>query len=185
LYGPTSIGVLFIKKELHSELNPFLFGGDMIKEVKWQVSSFAEMPHLLEAGTPAVAEAVGLAKAIEFVKSIGWAEIQAHEKELLNECLSGMKKIKGVSILGSLNAEARSCLIAFNLGDMHSHDVASVLDDYGVCIRSGHHCCMPLHEKLGLSASCRVSFGLYNTLEDVGVFIDSLKKACEVFGIEQ
>ena len=185
LYGPTGIGVVFVKKELHTQLNPFLLGGDMIQEVKWQSSSFAEMPRLLEAGTPAIAEAIGLAKAIEFVQSIGWSEIQAHEKELVKECLAGMQNINGIFILGPVSSEQRSGLIAFNLGDMHSHDVASVLDDYEVCIRSGHHCCMPLHEKLGVTASCRVSFGVYNTMKDVAAFLDALKKACEVFGLEQ
>ncbi len=185
IYGPTGSGVVYIKKELHAELVPFLFGGDMIQEVHWHDSSFAAMPYLLEAGTPPVAEAVGLARAIDFVRALGWDWIQTHEQELMITCLNGLRAMPQVKILGTTTPAMRSGLIAFNLGDMHAHDVASVLDDAGVCIRSGHHCCMPLHEKLGIAASCRVSFGVYNSREDIVAFLNALTKACEVFKLEQ
>ncbi len=184
LYGPTGIGVLYAKAELLESMPPFLFGGEMIKEVTLTDASWNDVPHKFEAGTPAIAEAVALGVAIDFLQEVGLEHISRHESEITQYALEKLNSIQEVTIYGTPNAKDRGALIAFNLGDIHSHDLASVLDEEGVCIRSGHHCCMPLHTLLGIPASARISFGMYTTKEDVNIFIAALHKARKIFKLK-
>ncbi len=181
MLAPNGIGVLYGKQNLLGQMPPFLFGGEMIKEVTFQNTTFNELPYKLEAGTQAVAEAVALAAAISYLENIGMDYIRQHEIELTQYALEKLKTVPKLKIYGPLNAEQRGGVIAFNLADIHAHDLASVLDDYGICIRSGHHCCMPLHDKLGTAASARISFYIYNTKEDIDAFIGALNQARKVF----
>lgn len=182
VFGPQGIGVLYGKKKLLEKMPPFLRGGDMIDFVDEQTSTFAELPKKFEAGTQNVAGAVGLAIALDFIDEIGLEEIGQHEKMLTNYCFNALKKLSYVTIYGPLEIEERGALITFNLNDIHPHDVASILDSEGIAIRAGHHCCQPLMKYLGIYASCRVSFSIYNTVKDIDAFIKGIKKVREVFG---
>lgn len=180
LYGPMGIGVLYGKKALLDAMEPFLSGGDMIGIVTEDGATWAETPRKFEAGTRNVEGEVGLEAAIKYLDSLGWENIEAHERELVDYCLSGMKKIPHIEIYG--NAPERYGVISFNVEDVHPHDVASILDADGVCVRAGHHCAEPLMRRLGIGRCSRASFGIYNTKEDVDVFLNSLGKIREFMG---
>ena len=169
--GPTGIGILFGKKDLLEKMPPFLGGGDMIKKVTFNGFTTNSIPHKFEAGTPAIAQAIGFGAAVDYLSSIGMENIFAHEKTLVSYAMELLSDIPGLKIIGP-SAEDRGGVISFVLDQIHPHDVAQILDESGIAVRAGHHCAMPLHEKFHLAASTRASFYLYNTKDD----IDKLKK---------
>lgn len=176
LMGPMGIGVLYGRRELLEEMPPFLSGGEMIETVTRDSATYAELPAKFEAGTVNAADAVGLAAAIEYLKSVGFEQIAAQEKKLTTLLLSEMKKIPHVQLFGSEDPEKHSGIVTFNIEGCHPHDVSSVLDTEKVCIRAGHHCAQPLLQYLGVSATCRASMYFYNTEEEVLRFAESLSK---------
>ena len=178
LGAPTGIGVLYGKAALLNQMEPVEFGGEMIDFVSLTGATFKELPWKFEGGTPIIAGAVGLAKAIDYLQAIGFDKITAHEKALTDYAMSKLKQLDGVDIYGP---EERCGLITFNLTDIHPHDTATVLDSFGVAVRAGHHCCQPLMKWLNVTATARASFYVYNTFEDVDLFIDGLKQAKEFF----
>jgi len=185
LCGPMGIGVLWGKRNLLEEMPPFLGGGDMISAVYWQKTEYADLPQKFEAGTPNVAGAVGLSAAIQYLQKIGLEDISMHEKELTRYLLEKLSDFPEVTVLGPSSLENRSGLVSFVFKNVHAHDVAQVLDSVGVAVRSGQHCCMPLHTLLNVSASTRISFYLYNTNADVDQVIEGLKKVRHVFQLKK
>ena len=179
MLAPLGIGVLYAKSELLEKMKPFLFGGDMIEYVYEQNATFAEVPTKYEAGTQNVEGAVGLSAAIDYLNNIGMDKVQTIEKELTKYALEELQKLAFVTIYGSSNKQAG--VISFNVNGVHPHDVASVLDSENVCIRSGNHCAQPLLRFMGLESTCRVSFYIYNTKEDVDRLIDALYKTKKLF----
>jgi cysteine desulfurase/selenocysteine lyase len=181
--GPTGIGFLYGRRELLDAMPPFLTGGDMIRKVHYTDSTFNELPWKFEAGTSNIADAIALGAAVDYLTGIGMDWVRAHEIELTRYALERLQTLagRGLAIYGPPKAEDRAGVISFNLGDIHAHDLASLLDTEGVCVRAGHHCTMPLMDKMGWSATARASFYLYNSEEDVDVLISALEKAARVF----
>lgn len=177
LYGPTGIGVLYGKCELLNQMPPFLGGGEMIEVVSKDGVTFNEAPFRFEAGTPPIIEAVGLKTAIDWLGGFDRAAIAAHENSLLELANDELRKRNRVRILGT--AKSKAPILAFAVDGIHPHDISQILDKYGVAIRAGHHCAQPLMTRLGLNASARASFGIYNTSEEVAVFIEAIDKAIE------
>jgi cysteine desulfurase/selenocysteine lyase len=178
--GPTGIGALYGKKELLEQMEPVEFGGEMIDHVDLYESSWKEIPWKFEGGTPIIAGAVGLGAAIDFLLDVGLDNIERHEKQLTAYALEQVEKIGQISVYGP--RKDRAGLITFNLGDVHPHDVATVLDAEGIAIRAGHHCCQPLMRWLNVSATARASLYLYNTEEDIDRLVAALQKTKEYFG---
>jgi cysteine desulfurase/selenocysteine lyase len=181
MLGPTGIGVLYGKSECLEKMPPFLSGGEMIKEVHTTGASWKDIPYKFEAGTPNVAGAIGLGAAVDYLRGIGMRNVQDHEKEITTYALDRMKQVEGLQIYGPKNSERRVGVISFNLGDIHAHDLASILDEEGIAIRSGHQCAQPLMEYLQVPATSRASFYIYNTKDEVDVFIEALEKARKLF----
>ncbi len=179
LYGPTGIGVLYAKAALLEAMPPFLGGGDMISEVSFERSVWAPIPAKFEAGTPPIVEAIGLHAAIDYVQAIGMAAIEAHERALVDRAMAKLPHIEGVTLLG--RAQDRGGVFAFSLDTAHAHDVATLLDRVGIAVRSGRHCAEPLHARFGVESTCRASFGLYTTPEEVDLLADALGQAREFF----
>ncbi len=177
--GPTGIGVLYGKKQLLEQMEPIEFGGEMINHVDLYDASWKELPWKFEGGTPIIAGAIGLGTAIDFLKAIGLDTIEKHDKQLTSYAVERMKQIEDVRMYGP--DDGRFGLVTFNLGKVHPHDLATVLDTYGIAIRAGHHCCQPLMLHFEASATARASFYLYNTEEDVDRFILALEKTKEFF----
>jgi len=182
MLGPMGIGVLYGRRELLEKMSPFLSGGDMIEYVEEQSSTFAELPYKFEAGTQNVEAAVGLKRAIEYLEDIGLENIKKHEIELTEYALEKMKEIPYITIYGTEDVGKKSSVISFNIDDVHPHDVATILDSYGIAIRAGHHCAQPLMKYLKINATCRASFYIYNTLEEVDIFIEGLKNVRKWLG---
>lgn len=180
MVGPTGIGVLYGKEKLLSEMPPFLGGGDMIKKVQLRSFKANDLPHKYEAGTPAIAEAIGLGIAVDYLSAIGMENIAAHEKAITQYALNKLQDIKNLKVFCP-NVADRGGVISFELGFVHPHDVAQVLDHYGIAVRAGHHCAMPLHEKFGIPATSRASFYLYNDFEDVDLLVNGLEHVNEMF----
>ncbi len=178
-YGPSGIGVLYGKENVLNELPPYQGGGGMINEVTLEGVSFADLPAKFEAGTPPLVEAHGLGIALDYMNSIGVKNIFEHEKELSKYALGKMRAMEFVEVYG--NGNDKSSIISFNLKNVHAHEVASFLDVEGIAIRAGHHCCQPLMRHLGVNATSRVSFGVYNTIQEVDIFIEALNKCKEFF----
>jgi len=178
MLGPTGVGVLYGKKELLEKMPPFLYGGDMIKEVGFEKTTWNNLPWKFEAGTPNVAQAIGLGVAIDYLNKIGMEDIRDYEKELTEYALKKLKEIDGIKIYGP---EQRGSIVSFNLEGIHSHDICTIVDREGICIRGGHHCAMPLMTILGINGSARASFYFYNTKEEVDLLIEGLKKVKKVF----
>jgi cysteine desulfurase/selenocysteine lyase len=181
--GPTGIGFLYGKRALLDAMPPFLTGGDMIKKVSYETTSFNELPWKFEAGTSNIADAIALGAAVDYLREIGMDWTRAHEVRITGYALARLRELesRGLAVYGPAKAEDRAGVISFNLGDIHAHDLASILDTEGVCVRAGHHCTMPLMEKMGWSATARASFYVYNTEEDVDALVAALQKAAEVF----
>jgi cysteine desulfurase/selenocysteine lyase len=178
--GPTGIGVLYGRKELLEKMPPFMGGGDMIKRV--QLRSFAanEIPYKFEAGTPAIAEAVGLGAAVDYITKVGMQNIAGHEYEIISYALERLEEVPGVKVFGPAS-DKKGGVASFTLDGVHPHDISQILDNDGIAIRAGHHCAMPLHEKFKLPATARASFYLYNSTDEVDRLIDGLYKVKEVF----
>lgn len=181
--GPTGIGVLWGRSELLSALPPFLGGGEMIKTVTMERSTYADIPHRFEAGTPPIVEAIGLGAAVEYLSHVGLENIRRHEETITRYLLAGLESVGGVSVLGPLEAEARGGAVAFELAGVHPHDVAQVLDSRGIAVRAGHHCAKPAHLRFGVQASVRASSYLYTTPAEVDELVDGLLFTKKYFGI--
>jgi len=181
MLGPTGIGVLYGKSEYLQKMPPFLGGGEMIREVHTTGSSWKDLPYKYEAGTPNVSGAIGLGAAIDYLRGIGMQNVHDYEKEIATYALDRMSKVESLVVYGPRDAGQRVGVIAFNLGDIHAHDLASILDEEGVAIRSGHHCAQPLMEFLQVPATSRASFYIYNTKQEVDTFIEALEKARKLF----
>lgn len=179
LFGPTGIGVLYGRRSLLDGMRPYQGGGDMIAHVSFEKSTFKEPPSRFEAGTPHIEGAIGLGAAIDYVSSIGLQTIHDYEAELIEYAVARLGEIEGLRIVG--NPKERSGAISFTMGDAHPHDIGTVLDTEGVAIRSGHHCCEPLMQRLGVPATARASFALYNTPADVDALVAALKKTALLF----
>jgi len=181
--GPTGIGVLWARKALLEEMSPYQGGGEMISIVQRDESTWAEVPHKFEAGTPNIAGAIGAAAAVEFMEDVGYDAIRVHEEALIGYALERLKAIPGMTIFGPQNPSERSGVISFALGDAHPHDIATILDSEGVAIRAGHHCAQLVMQHLNVAATTRASFSLYNTKEDVDRLVAGLKVVQGIFGI--
>ena len=181
LYGPTGIGVLWGRYELLAALPPFLGGGEMIETVELTGTTFAAPPHRFEAGTPMIAEAVGLGAAIDYLTAIGMDEIRAHEHELVAYALDELKAVEGLRIIGPSEPVDRGATIAFTLDGVHPHDVAQLLDERGIAVRAGHHCARPVCVRYGIPATTRASFGIYTTTAEIDALIAGLRYVSEVF----
>lgn len=179
--GPTGIGVFYGKADLLEKMPPFLGGGDMIREVKLRSFRPNSLPHKFEAGTPAIAEAVGFGAAVDYLTSVGMENIAAHEHEVTEYALERLEEIPGVKLFGP-DADHKGGLASFTLDGIHPHDVAQILDKDGIAVRAGHHCAQPLHEKFGIPATSRASFYLYNTKEEVDLLVSGIYKVKELFG---
>jgi cysteine desulfurase / selenocysteine lyase len=182
--GPTGIGILYGKRALLEAMPPFLTGGDMIRTVAYETTTFNELPWKFEAGTSNIADAVGLGAAVDYLTAVGMPWIRAHERALTTYALGRLRELqpRGLAIYGPRDEE-RAGVISFNLADIHAHDLASILDTEGVCVRAGHHCTMPLMRKMGWPATARASFYLYNTEDDVDALVLALEKAARVFKV--
>jgi cysteine desulfurase/selenocysteine lyase len=179
LYGPTGIGVLWGRRELLDRMPPFLGGGEMISSVTYERSTWAEVPHKFEAGTPPILEGIGLKAAIDYVQAIGYDAIAAREQSLVDHALARLSAIEGLRILGS--AQDRGGVVAFALDKAHAHDVATLLDRQGIAVRAGHHCAEPLMRRFGLESTARASFGIYTTHEEIDFLADALIRVREFF----
>jgi len=179
MYGPTGIGALWAREETLDAMPPWQGGGEMISRVTFEKSTWNDLPAKFEAGTPNIAGGVGLGAAIDYLEDIGMEAIAAHEQTLLACASEKLEAIEGFRIIGS--AANKAGVISFTLGDIHPHDLGTIIDHYGVALRTGHHCTMPVMQFFGVPATARVSFGLYNTLEEVDILVDSLHKAREMF----
>ena len=181
MLAPLGVGVLYGKKELLEKMTPFIMGGDMIEYVYEQDTTFAELPNKFEAGTQNVEGVVGLGAAIDYIESIGYDKIQEIEKEVVLYAKQELSKLDYLTLYMTSNEDKHSSVISFNINGVHPHDVASILDSVGVCVRSGNHCAQPLMRFLGIDSTCRASFYLYNTKEDVDNLVNGLNKAYEMF----
>ncbi len=181
--GPTGIGILHGRRELLEAMPPFLSGGDMIASVSFEGSTWNDLPFKFEAGTSPVAEGIGLGAAIDYLDTIGMDRIRAHETDLTAYALERLPELEGLRVFGPADAESRGGVISFELEGIHPHDLAEICDRSGVCIRAGHHCAQPLMRELGVSATARASFHVYNDREDVDRLLESLQDARKVFGL--
>jgi cysteine desulfurase/selenocysteine lyase len=174
IVGPTGIGVLYIKKDLHDQMQPYEFGGGMVYEVDYTTASWLKAPHKFEAGTPPIAQAIGLGQAIKYIqKHIDFELLKQHEAKLCAALINGLQKNKKITLLGPIEQlKKQGHLVSFVVEGMHAHDVATYLSNYGICVRAGHHCAQPLAKLMGIQASVRASFYAYNTLEEVEKFLE-------------
>lgn len=179
MYGPTGVGVLYGKRRWLEEMPPYQGGGEMIKHVSFSHTTFADLPFKFEAGTPDFIDIAAFAKALDFIEELGLDTIALHEAELLDYATPKLKEIPGLKIYGE--AEHKSAVISFNVRDIHPYDLGMLLDKLGVAVRTGHHCAQPLMERLGVPGTVRASFAIYNTFEEVDIFIDSLKRVVVMF----
>ncbi|MBO4721219.1 MAG: cysteine desulfurase [Prevotella sp.] len=199
MYGPTGIGVLYGKEEWLDKLPPYQGGGEMIDKVTWEKTTFERLPFKFEAGTPDYVATHGLAKAIEYIESIGFDTIQQHEQELTRYCMEQLQSIEGMNIYGSqgtmgtvpsVSSEAncrgtvpcvRDAVVSFNVGDIHHLDMGTLLDRLGIAVRTGHHCAQPLMDRLGISGTVRASFALYNTKEEIDTLVAGIRRVAQMF----
>jgi cysteine desulfurase / selenocysteine lyase len=181
MLGPTGVGVLWGKMERLEELTPFLYGGEMIKEVRIEETFFNEIPHKFEAGTPAIGEVIGFGAAIEYLNAMGMDSVREHEKMITEYALKKMQSISGITFYGPKAVEHKGGVVAFTMDVAHAHDIAQILNEDNICIRSGHHCAMPLHTQLNIRATARASFYIYTTKEDVDMLCAGLIKVQEMF----
>ncbi|MFB2922054.1 SufS family cysteine desulfurase [Aerosakkonema funiforme] len=183
--GPTGIGFLYGKREILKAMPPFMGGGEMIADVFLEESTYADLPHKFEAGTPAIAEAIGLGAAVDYLSNIGMDKIHAYEAELTAYLFEQLRQIPQIQTYGpqpDRNGEGRAALAAFTAGEVHPHDLSTILDQAGIAIRAGHHCTQPLHRYIKAQSTARASLYFYNTREEIDVFIAALKEAIEFFG---
>ncbi|MBI5223012.1 cysteine desulfurase [Candidatus Micrarchaeota archaeon] len=181
MLGPFGSGILYGKEETLEKMDPLMYGSEMIREVTIHKSTYAELPERLETGTPEVSAVLGLGTAIDYLNKIGMKNIEKYEQELIKYTMMRLSEIKGLKILGPYNENKRVSLASFTLEGVHPHDLAAILDEQGIAVRSGHHCAMPLHARLGVDASTRASFYLYNTKEEADKLVDGIEKAKKIF----
>ncbi len=181
MFGPSGIGVLVARPELLEEMPPFLGGGEMISDVWLEGATWNEIPWKFEAGTPAIAEAVALGAAVDFLQGIGLERIAAHEEALIAAALSGLEEMEGVRVYGPRSVRDRTAVLSFNIEGVHPHDTGTLLDQEGIAVRAGHHCAKPLMRHLGVPATARASFAIYNTMEDVEDLVRAVEKARKFF----
>lgn len=179
MLGPTGVGVLWGKYELLESMKPFQFGGEMIKEVRVEKTLFKEVPHKFEAGTPHIAGVIGLGAAIDYLSRLGMDAVRKHEEEVVSYAMEKLEAVKGLTIYGP---KKRAGVIAFTLKSAHAHDIAQVLNEDNICVRSGNHCAMPLHLSMGIAATARASFYIYTTKKDVDALVLGLEKVNKMFG---
>jgi len=179
LYGPTGVGALYGKAALLSAMPPWQGGGEMIRSVSFKGTTYKEIPERFEAGTPAIAQAVGLGAAVRYLALLDRESVERHEAALLAHALERLAAVPGLTLVGT--AAARSGVVSFTLANVHPHDIGTILDTEGVCIRAGHHCAQPVMEHFGIPATARVSLGLYNTKEDIDAMVQAVQKAVEMF----
>jgi cysteine desulfurase/selenocysteine lyase len=182
--GPTGIGVLHGRREVLEEMEPFLTGGDMIASVDFDGATWAELPSKFEAGTQPIAEAVGLAAAVDYLAALGMERVREHERALTAHMLEGLATVPGLRVVGPTDAALRGGLASFTIEGIHPHDVAELCDREGVCIRAGHHCAQPLMRCLGVGATARASVGVYNDRADIDALVHALQGARDVFGLD-
>ena len=182
MLGPTGIGALYGKRELLNSMEPFQGGGDMIREVHMDGARWNDVPYKFEAGTSNIADAIGLGVAVDYLESLGMDNVRRHEVELLRYAFENLSRIPNLTIYGPMDPEQRGGVVSFNLADIHPHDMASILNEEGVAIRSGHHCAQPLMRRLGVPATARASFYLYNDHDDLAALMAGLVKAGGLFG---
>ena len=180
MYGPTGIGVLYGKEEWLEKLPPYQGGGEMIDKVTWEKTTFERLPFKFEAGTPDYVATHGLAKAIEYIESLGFDAIQQHEQELTRYCMEQLMTIEGMHIYGP-GAESRDAVVSFNVGDIHHLDMGTLLDRLGIAVRTGHHCAQPLMDRLGISGTVRASFALYNTKAEIDTLVAGIRRVAQMF----
>ncbi|HTX95271.1 MAG TPA: cysteine desulfurase [Mycobacterium sp.] len=182
MLGPNGVGVLYGRRDVLSDMPPFLTGGSMIETVTMESATYAAAPQRFEAGTPMTSQAVGLGAAARYLGAIGMDAVEAHERDLVAAAIAGLSAIDGVRIVGPASLENRGSPVAFVLDGVHAHDVGQVLDDGGVAVRVGHHCAMPLHRRFGLAATARASFAVYNTADEVQRLVAGVRRALDFFG---
>ena len=180
LYGPSGIGVLYGREELLDAMPPYMGGGEMISSVTYEKTTWAPLPHKFEAGTPAIAQAVGLGAAIDYVQGLGLDAIGVHEQDLLTYATQRLVSVEGLNFIGT--APGKGSVVSFTLDGIHPHDIATIVDRSGVAIRAGHHCAQPLMKRMGLTATVRASFALYNRREDADALVSALENVREIFG---
>jgi cysteine desulfurase/selenocysteine lyase len=180
LYGPSGIGVLYGKEALLNAMPPYQGGGDMIRMVRFDKSEYNTLPYKFEAGTPAIADAIGLGAAIDYLVATGIDAIAEHEHRLLDYATTRALQVDGLTLIGT--AREKGAILSFTLARIHPHDIGTILDHLGIAIRAGHHCAMPVMEFYGVAATARASFGLYNTEQDIDVLMDGIRQVIEVFG---
>jgi cysteine desulfurase/selenocysteine lyase len=183
MLGPTGVGVLYAKKEILDEMPPFIGGGDMIKEVHKHETIYNELPYKFEGGTPNIAGVIGFGAAVDYLTKIGMDKVREHEIDVTNYTINAITGIKGVTLYGPHNASHRGGVVSFNNSDIHPHDLATIMNEHGIAIRSGHHCAQVLMKRLDVAATSRASFYIYNTKEEVDTFINVLEEAKRVFRI--
>ena len=181
MYGPTGIGVLYGKEEWLDRLPPYQGGGEMIDKVTWERTTFERLPFKFEAGTPDYVATHGLAKAIDYIESIGIDRIQQHEQELTRYCMEQLQTIDDIHIYGPEFSTAKDAVVSFNVGDIHHLDMGTLLDRLGIAVRTGHHCAQPLMDRLGISGTVRASFALYNTKEEVDALVAGIRRVAQMF----
>ena len=182
MVGPTGIGVLWGRYDLLAELPPFLGGGEMIETVAMERSTFARPPHRFEAGTPPIAQAVGLGAAVDYLTSIGMDNVSAHEREITAYALEALQQIEGLTVVGPKDATDRGGAVSFTLEGVHPHDVAQLVDSRGVAVRAGHHCAKPAHHRFGVQSTTRASFYLYTTTDEIDALVEALHFTRTYFG---
>ena len=182
--GPTGIGVLWGRRSVLEQLPPFLGGGEMIATVAMERSTYADIPHKFEAGTPPIVEAVGLGAAVDYLGHVGMDAIRAHEEAITGYALEGLAGIRGLTVLGPKDAAKRGGAISFEIDGIHPHDVAQVLDSRGIAVRAGHHCAKPAHKRFGVQSSTRASSYLYTTPAEIDALVDGLEYTKKYFRVD-
>ena len=180
IYGPTGIGILYGKEKWLDNIPPYMGGGEMIKNVSFEKTTFNELPYKFEAGTPDYVASTGLAKALDYVSSIGFDAIQAHEKDLTAYAMQRLMEVEGMKIYGP-HLEEHDAVISFQVGNIHHLDMGTLLDRLGIAVRTGHHCAEPLMRRLGIEGTCRASFALYNTRQDIDALVDGIRRVSQMF----
>ena len=183
MLGPTGVGVLYVKREILDKMKPFIGGGDMIKEVHKHGTIYNDLPYRFEGGTPNIADVIGFGSAIDYLNKVSMDKVRQHEIDITSYAIKAVTDVKGVTLYGPPNPNHRGGVVSFNISDIHPHDLATIMNEQGVAIRSGHHCAQILMERLDVSATSRTSFYIYNTKEEVDIFINALNYARRLFKI--
>jgi cysteine desulfurase/selenocysteine lyase len=181
MLGPTGVGVLYARHELLEAMDPFLGGGEMIRRVRLEESTWNDAPWKFEAGTPNIGDVCAFGATIDYLRALGMENVRAHEVEITRAAMRKLSQVPDMTIYGPESVESRGGVVAFNVGDIHPHDLGTVLDGHGVAIRAGHHCAQPLMHRLGVVATARASFYVYNTIEELDVLVEGIQDAARLF----